>query len=314
MTNPQGPRPADHTAWARPADTPTQAARVPPGTPPPPGYPAASVPPGAPPPPPGYPGHPAAAPTPEGPKLRRRFRLRDPLSIVLIVVIVVALIAAGLLAGELYARHEANNRVAAATECVVQDSASVSFGPTPFLLQRMTGHYGNISIQTAGNQIRSAKGMKADVRIDDVRLEPTANSKGTIGALDATITWSAEGIKQTVQSAIPLFGSFLSGVKTNPSNGTIELQAAIGGVTAKPQVVKNGIGMQVVSLNGLGFTLPSETVQPALDAFTTQLTQNYPLGIHADSVQVTNTGVVAHFSTRNAAIPPGNTDPCFANL
>jgi LmeA-like phospholipid-binding len=278
--------------WARPADQapPTQPAQVPPtyASPPPP-------------------------PPSKGNKLRR-LRLRDPVSIVLITIIAVALVVAGLLGAELYARHEANSRVAAATECVVQDKASVSFGPTPFLLQRMTSHYGDISITTAGNQIRSAKGMKAQVSINDVRLDGGGNSKGTIGALDATITWTSDGIKQTVQDAIPLFGSFLTGVTTNPSDGTIELQGALGSVTAKPQVVNNAISLQVINLSGLGFTLPSEAVQPALDAFANTLANNYPLGVHADSVQVTDTGVAGHFSTRNASIPQTNQDPCFANL
>jgi hypothetical protein len=244
----------------------------------------------------------------------RRFRLGDPLSIVLIVLIVVALLVAGVLGAELYARHRADSVVAAATECVVQDNATVSFGAGPFLLQHITGHYGNISITTAGNQIKGAKGMKAQVNIDDVRLQGTANSKGTIGALDATITWTSDGIKQTVQNAIPLFGSFLGTVKTDPSTGTIQLQGGLGSITAKPQVVNNGIGLQVSGVTGLGFTLPSEAVQPALDAFTNQLTSNYPLGIHADSVQVTDSGVLAHFSTRNATIPAANQNPCFANL
>jgi hypothetical protein len=248
---------------------------------------------------------------PGGQKVQR-FRVGDPLSIVLIVVIVVALVAASLLGAELYARHRADSAVAAAAECVVQDNASVSFGAFPFLLQHMTGHYGNISITTAGNRIGTAKDMKAQVSIDDVRLQSSANSKGTIGALDATITWSSDGIKQTVQDSIPLFGSFLSGVKTNPSDGTIELQGILGSITAKPQVRNNGIGLQVVNLSGLGFTLPGESVQPALDAFTNELTNSYPLGIHADSVQVTDSGVVGHFSTRNASIPRDNL--CFANL
>ena len=55
-------------------------------------------------------------------------------------------------------------------------------------------------------------------------------------------------------------------------------------------------------------------MQPALDVFTSQLTKNYPLGIHADSVQVTDSGVVSQFSTQNASIPKGNEDPCFAGL
>jgi hypothetical protein len=147
-----------------------------------------------------------------------------------------------------------------------------------------------------------------------VRLEATANAGGSIGSLVANINWSSQGIKDTIQSAIPLIGSFVTGVTTNPSAGTIELQGALGNITAKPAVVDNGISLQVTELTGLGFSLPRETVQPALDAFTSTLTKNYPLGIHADSVQVTDSGVVSQFSTQNASIPKANDDPCFAGL
>jgi len=80
---------------------------------------------------------------------------------------------------------------------------------------------------------------------------------------------------------------------------------------------------QVVNVTGLGLLLPSEMVQSALDAFTTHLTENYRLDIHADSVQITDDGVTAHYSSRQASIPQGNQgnqrnkeiqDPCFAGL
>ncbi len=291
--------------WARPADQ-HQPGPLPPG--PPPQQPPQGAP-GQAPPPPGGP-----APKESSPLAKVKNLFRDPLSIVLVVVIVVALIAAGLLGAELYARSRADDVVAAATECVVKDDVTVSFGASPFLIQHMTGHYSNISIETAGNQIRDAKGMKAQINIDDVRLQSNGNSKGTIGALDATISWTADGIKQTVQNAIPVLGSFITDVKTNPSDGTIELEAALGSVTTRPTVVDGGIALQMVNLNGLGFTLPREMVQPALDAFSAQLTKGYPLGVKADDVKVSDTGVTAHFSTRNASIPAGNTDPCFAGL
>jgi archaellin len=290
--------------WARPAN------QVPPGPPPPQGPPSQGTPPPAP------PGAPAGAAPPPPTKGESRIKrlFRDPLTIVLVAVIVVALVAAGLLGAELYARHRADNVVAAATECVVQDNVTVSFGASPFLIQHMTGHYSNISIETAGNQIREAKGMKAQINIDDVRLQSNGDSKGTIGALDATISWTSQGIKDTVQNAIPLLGSFVTDVKTNPSDGTIELEAALGSVTTKPTVQDGGIALQMVNLNGLGFTLPREMVQPALDTFSATLTKGYPLGVKADDVKVSDTGVTAHFSTRNAQIPAGNTDPCFAGL
>ena len=244
--------------------------------------------------------------------------LRDPLALVLVAIIVVALALAGLISTELYARHVADTKVAAATQCVVHDQASASFGVAPpFLWQHITGKYTNISIQTAGDQIKEAKAMKAELSISDVRLHSTADSSGTIGALDATLTWPAAGIKETIQTMIPLLGKLVSDVSTNAGAGTVELKGAFGlaSVTVKPQVVNGGLALQVEDLTGLGsMALPKEAIQPALDEFATQLTKKYPLGIHADSVQVTDTGVIAHFSTRNAAMPAHSTDPCFANL
>ena len=221
-------------------------------------------------------------------------------------------------------RHRAQSVVAAATECVVQDKASVSFGATPLLLQLATGHYRNISIHTAGNRIGSARGMKADVRIDDVQLD--GDAIGTVGALDAVITWSADGIRQSIQEATPLLRGVVTGAQTNPDEGTITLRGNLGSVTTKPQVTEGLVALKVVDVTGLGLLLPSEMVQSALDAFTTRLTENYPLGIHADSVQITDDGVTAHYSARGMSVNRGNRgnqgnqgnqgikDPCFANL
>lgn len=294
--------------WARPNQLP------PPPQAPPPGFANPQGPPPGPPPPPPPPAPPAP---PEGPSAGSRIKnlFRDPLSIVLVVVIVVALALAGLLGGELYARNRADDVVAKTVSCVVDDEASASFGVMPpFLVQHMTGHYTNIHIETAGNQIREAKGMKVNLSIDDVRLEDSANSSGSVGSLVADISWSSEGIQQTIAEAIPLIGSFVSGVTTNPSEGTIELEGPLGSITAKPAVVDDGIALQVTELTGLGFTLPREAVQPALDVFTGRLTQNYPMDIKADSVTVTDTGVESRFSTQNADIPKGEQDPCFAGL
>jgi hypothetical protein len=247
---------------------------------------------------------------------------RNPLTIVLIAVIVVGFLAAGLLAGELYARHRAESMVAAATECAVQDKASVSFGATPLLLQLASGHYRNISIHTAGNRIGNARGMTADVRIDDVRLDGGAGS-GTVGALDAMITWSADGMRQSIQEAISPLRGLVTGVQTNPDDGTIKLQGNLGGVTTKPQIADGKVALQVADVTGLGLLLPSNTVQSALDAFTTNLTEQFPLDIHADSVQITDDGVTAHYSARDASMTQddqgnkGNNhdqDPCFAKL
>ena len=55
-------------------------------------------------------------------------------------------------------------------------------------------------------------------------------------------------------------------------------------------------------------------MQTALNGLTKKLNDNYPLGIHADSVKVTDTGVVGTFSSQNASIPKEDANPCFARL
>jgi hypothetical protein len=276
-----------------------------------PGYPPPPV-------PPARPTERFATPNEEPAPVKRKRGFRDPLSILLVCIIVASLAIAGLIGAELYVRHVANNKVAEAVACEVKDQATASFGVTPLMLwQQLTKHYTNISVSTAGNQIRDAKGMKLTLNIKDVRLDSTPNSKGTVGSIDATITWTADGIKQSVQNAIPVLGPFVTNsVTTHPADGTVELKGMLDNITAKPVVSGNGLQLQIVSFNALGFTMPKESVQSTLDKFTSDQTKNFPMGIHADSVQVTDTGVVSHFSTQNAAIPSGgnDNDPCFANL
>ncbi|HSS23085.1 MAG TPA: LmeA family phospholipid-binding protein [Mycobacterium sp.] len=345
MTNPQGPPNEGPSKWARPgnqgpfgqppterpterirAGEPAQPPRTVPGSLPPQGQterlsaprPGAQRP-GYPPPPtpPAGPTERLSTPSEEpAPVKRKRRFLRDPLSILLVFIIVIALVIAALIGAELYVRHVANNKVAEAVACEAKDQATASFGVTPLMLwQIATKHYTNISVSTAGNQIRDAKGMKLTLNIKDARLDSTPNSKGTIGSLDATITWTADGIKQSVQNAIPVLGPFVTNsVTTHPNDGTVELKGMLDNITAKPVVSGNGLQLQIVSFNALGFTMPRESVQSTLDNYTSDQTKNFPLGIHADSVQVTPTGVVSHFSTQNATIPAGNDNPCFANL
>jgi hypothetical protein len=234
------------------------------------------------------------------------------MSIILIVVIVIALIVGGLAGGELYARYRADKVLTEVAQCVVQDGAAISFGVNPpFLWQHVTGHYTNISVVTDGNRVQSADGMTADVTLEDVRLQDSANSKGTIGSLTATLSWKSAGIKDTVAANLPGVGNLVTGVSTDAGAGTVILDAGSSSVTAKPVVTDGDLNLEVVDVTG---PLPKDGVQTALDGLTKKLNDNYPLGIHADSVEVTDTGVVGTFSSQNASIPKADANPCFARL
>ncbi len=305
---PQRPPPPPQGRPQYPQGPPQYGQRPPQG--PPPGY-------SAPPPPPGPPQAPAPQAEQPSPPEKSKRSLRDPLSIVLVLVIVIAVVAGALIGVELYARNQGETRVAAAVECLVEDKADVSFGfMPPFLVQHMSRKYTSLHIETAGNQIRDLRGMKADVTIEDVNLNESAGSGGggTIGSLVAKIDWTAAGMTESIQNAIPLVGSLISGVTTNPSDGTVELEAALGNIITKPQVRNGALTLEVTELTGLGFTLPRETIQPALDSLTAQLTNELPMNIKADSVEVTDNGVKTQFSTRNATIPSSEEDSCFSNI
>jgi DUF2993 family protein len=225
---------------------------------------------------------------------------------------VLALVAGGLAGAELYARSRADSVLVEVAECVVKDGATISFGVNPpFLWQHITGHYTNISVVTEGNQVQDAKGMTADVTLKDVRLQGSADSKGTIGSLEATLTWKSAGIKDTVAANLPGVGNLVTGVSTDPAAGTIVLEAGENSVTAKPVVADGNLDLQVLDVTG---PLPKDAVQTALNDLTKKLNDNYPLGIHADSVEVTDTGVIGKFSSQNASIPNEDANPCFARL
>jgi hypothetical protein len=289
-------------------------------------------------------------PPPKRSVIRRLFA--DPLSIVLVVVIVAALAIAGVVGGELYGRHRADSLVATATACVVQDGASATFGGGLFLPQFFSGHYRDISISTAGNQVRQAKGMKAQIDIHDVRRSDNPGSKGTIGSLDATITWTADGIKQTLQGSvvdlatqvktvvdqalarIPFVsvilgdkidaltlakGITIDNVTTDASSGTVAVAFGFGSlvkgnVVVKPVIANQALSLQVVNVNLSGQPIPREILQDGLSQVVENLTNNYPLGIKATSVQVTDAGVVAQFGTKDATIPTEQANGCFAGL
>ncbi len=238
-------------------------------------------------------------------------------SLLLILLIVALVVIAIPIGGELYARHAASTKVANAVQCEVQDSSTVSFSPAPPVLwQYLTKDYSDISVQTAGNQVRKAKGMKVSFDVRDVKLNNTSNSQGTIGSVNGTVTWSSDGIKQSIQDAVPVLGAFVSGgVTTNPGDGTIALKGLLNSATLKPQIVNNGLSLQVVDVSALGAKVSTATAQKYLDDLMAKATRNYPLGLHADSIKVTDSGVEATFSSSNATIPAGgSTDPCLANL
>ena len=273
---------------------------------------------------------PPPAPVQPPPPPTKRSRFRKPLSIVLIMVIVLAFAAAGVLGAEFYARTVAVEKVQAAAACFIEDSedaVAVSFDTsTPVLLQYVNDKYSGFTITTHGTHIRSAQGMTANIVVKDLDLNGDANKRGTVGAIDATIAWTAEGMQESVNVALQeaideyigdSFFSFVqdwiptdqivTSVKTDPSTGVVTAEGILGtSISVKPEATADGgiqLAIQPDSFKlGGGWDLPQDQLQEKLDEMTGKLTDN-KFNIRADSLEVLDDAVVAKFSANNVDIP-----------
>jgi hypothetical protein len=342
VTNPQGP-PNDPTAWGRagnqgPSNQPTERIRggqlhggrpqdaTQPGELPGPteqfgtSRANAQQPPYTPPPPrPGSARGPLSTPPKDEPAqpAKKKRKLAGGLSLFLVLIIVVSVVLAGAILAELIVRDKATNKIAQAAACETKDSATAKFGVAPLVLwQLATDHFTNISVETAGNQLRDAKGMKLQLDIKDIRLKDSTDSKGSIGSIDATITWRKTGIQETITNSIPKLGKYVARkVDTHPNDQTIEMKGVVGDIVVKPVVSNGTIRLQIVTLNSLAsLILSKEEAQSKLDSYTSDL--HLPLGIQADKITVTEDAVVAHFGAQNANLQANKAgeDDCFKNL
>ena len=156
--------------------------------------------------------------------------------------------------------------------------------------------------------------MKVNLDIEDVRLEDTADSSGSIGSLVANITWSSEGIKETVQDRRSRSSAaFVTGVTTNPSDGTIELEGALGSVTAKPQVVTTGWRCRWSIVRA---RLHAAARDCAAGARRVHLAADEELSAGHPGRRVSGHRYRCGEPVldQNASIPKGDDDPCFADL
>lgn len=281
------------------------------------------APPVQPPPPPVQPPAPPAQPP------AKRKRSRGPIAIFLILVIILATAAAGLVGAEFYARAVAVDKVKSAAACFIEgseDSVDVTFeNSPPVLMQYFDDKYSGFTIATNG-PIRGVDGVTTDIAVDDLNLNGGANDNGTIGAINATIDWTSEGMRQSANTALKeaideyLEGSFLSflsdwistdevvtNIVTDPSTGIVTLEGMFDSrIAVKPETTADG-GIKL-EIQPDGFTLggdldlPQEDLQEKLDEMTGELTDN-KYNLRVDSLDVTDSGVIAKFSASNVDIP-----------
>ncbi|MFL0243304.1 DUF2993 domain-containing protein [Mycobacterium sp. SMC-17] len=215
---------------------------------------------------------------------------------------------AGLIGAEVLVGNHAESVVAETVKCATGDTSTVTFATMPPVLwQAASGTYKSIRIRTSGNRIRGMRGMPVVIDLHDVR-PATNGSAGSVGSAEATLTWSLDGIKETLQAAVPVAGKLLADVTANPTDGTITLGNFLASVTVKPTLASGTIALDVVRTAGPGLSAV-ETLQPALDAYMAK--QTLPLGLHVDQLSVTDHGVNAHLTSANATLPSKTEKDCY---
>ncbi|MFC9787399.1 DUF2993 domain-containing protein [Rhodococcus sp. NPDC127528] len=215
-------------------------------------------------------------------------RPKRNLVLTIALVVIVALVAL-LIGAELYVRHNVKQCMSSQFQSELGSQVDVGLSAKPVLLQAIDKKVPYITITSDDSSFGPAKDMHVNARVNDVDLTATANSSGSIGSSTADIDWSTDGILATIQ-AQP-FGNLVSGVTSDPTAGTLKFQVlGLAELTVKPQANAGTVNVETVGAQVLGLGLPTDLVSGVVDVLTSSL-QAYPLGMTAQSLTVTDSGI-----------------------
>lgn len=211
--------------------------------------------------------------------------------VLLIVMIVVAALVVALIAAELFVRHQVKSCMAQQFETQLGSQVDVGLAWKPVLLQSLDNEVPYITIDSDDSSFGPARQMEVHARVDDIRIENTAESSGTIGSSEADIHWTTQGILATLQEQP--FGGLISGVEADSNAGTLTFSvgpAGLAEMTVKPTAAGGTVNVETVGAEILGFGLPTDLVDGIVQTLTDSL-QTYPLGMAPTSVTVTDEAI-----------------------
>ncbi|MEU1999224.1 DUF2993 domain-containing protein [Nocardia gamkensis] len=217
-------------------------------------------------------------------------------ALLIALTVVAVLLATILVGGEAYARHTVSKCISSQFEKEMGSKIDVGFGPKPMLITWIDGKVPSVRVNSDDTKFGPAVGMVVHAVFRDVDLAD--HGGGEIGSSSADVTWSNEGIKETL-------GSMVSDVSSSASTGLLTL-SVLGGLAQlqlKPQIVNGAVQVETMSAELLGMGLPADLVQSIVDLFTQSL-QSYPLGMSATELQVTDSGVAVHLSGGRTQLEP----------
>ncbi|TCN54172.1 DUF2993 family protein [Rhodococcus sp. SMB37] len=208
-----------------------------------------------------------------------------------IAVIVIAALVAVLVGAEVYVRNRATTCLAQSFESELGTGVDVDLSWKPVLLQLLDRQVPSVSFASDDTAFGPAQQMQVHAEVQDVDLRDSAEGAGTIGSSRAEIEWPTSGILETVQSQS--VGALVTDVTADESAGTLTFTVGGQGLaefTARP-VVDNGIvTVETTDASLFGIGLPTALVDGVVQILTSGL-QQYPLGMQATEVNVSDSGV-----------------------
>lgn len=227
--------------------------------------------------------------------------------VLIVSLIVIAALVAVLVGGELFIRNKVKTCMADQFESQLGSQVEVGLSWKPVLLQSLDKTVPYITIDSADTAFGPAQGMHVHAQVNDVHIQDSPGSSGTIGSSDADVTWSTAGILSTLQQQA--FGSLVTGVKADSGAGTLTFSvgpAGLASLTVRPGVANGTVEVKTVDAEILGFGLPTDLVDGIVQTLTNSL-QTYPLGMQPTSLKVTDKDIAITLQGGAYTMPAADT-------
>jgi hypothetical protein len=205
--------------------------------------------------------------------------------IILVVALVASLLVVGVVGGEIYMRHKIKECIASSFS-QVGSNVEVGLSAKPVLLQLLTGKLDYVRLQSEESTTGTVNGLTIDAKINGIKTD-----NGATDSAKAVVTWSAEGMLQTLQQQ--QFGQLISSLETN-NDGTIKISFVgdIATATIRVFVENDTLQLKTEEASFFGMGIDNSIVDNILATINENLSAgNMPFGLKAKAVALDSQGL-----------------------
>lgn len=218
-------------------------------------------------------------------------------TLVIVIVVVAVLLATTLVAGEAYARHTVSRCISTQFEKEMGSRIDVGFGMKPMLISWWDGKVPEATVTTDDTKFGPAVGMVVHAVFHDIEVTDGGRAGGVIGSSSADVTWSNDGIRQTL-------GGLVTGVRSSAASNmlTLDVLGGLAQLQVQLQIRNGSVQVDTMSAKLLGMGIPTDLVSGIVGIFTTSL-QSYPFDMKATDIKVTDNGLAIKLAGGRSVLP-----------